>query len=106
MRDTQLGAWFEQFRDLGVLAVALSGGALTLFGTVMSGATRQPSSVLGIVLLCAAAVTALIGQSTTVDAYERDDCPLHRLQRLRRIAMALLGAGAGSLLVSALRALP
>lgn len=96
--------WFEQFRDIAVMAAALAGGAITLFGTVFSTVARRPSSGLTIALFVAAAIVALMGQSAIVDAADRGEPPGLRIRRLRSLGLSLMGAGAGAFLMSAMRA--
>jgi hypothetical protein len=101
-RGTRHTLWFEQFRDIAVMAVALSGGIITLLGTVFSGIRVRGSVVIALGLLIGAAVSALIGQTHVVDLSDRGVDPDARAHKLRKVAFALLAAGCGAFLAFAL----
>jgi hypothetical protein len=97
-----LTLWFEQFRDIAVMGVALTGGVITLLGTVFTGIRIRPSVVVSIAFLIGAAVTALIGQTHVVDLAERSAGPDGQLRKLRKYAFLLLAGGFGAFIAFAL----
>ena len=98
----RLTLWFEQFRDIAVMGVALTGGVVTLLGTVFAGVRIRGSVVVAIAFLIAAAVTALVGQTHVVDLADRGAEPDARLHKLRKYAFLLLAGGFGSFIAFAL----
>jgi hypothetical protein len=97
--------WFEQFRDIAVMALDLAGGAITLLGTIFSSEPRRGSGFVAVVLLGFAAVTATLGQVAVVDLADRAQPIDRRTRRFRTVALTLLGAGVGAFVTFALRSL-
>jgi hypothetical protein len=101
----RLHLWFEQFRDLALIELALAGGVITLLGTVFNDTRFRARGMVSVVLLGAAAVAALIAQSHVVDLSDKGLAPDTWLHRLRATSMVLLGAGTGAFAMFTLRAL-
>jgi hypothetical protein len=97
--------WFELFRDLALIELALAGGIITLMGTVFQEAPRRGSAFVGVVALGIGAICAFIAQAHVVDLADAGEAPDKRLKALRTISLVLLGAGAGSFVMFALRGL-
>lgn len=103
--NQRLQMWFELFRDLALIELALAGGVITLLGSVFADVPRRPSAFLAIVFLALAAVCAMAAQSHVVDLMDKQRGPDKVLIWLRAASYTLLGAGAGGFMMFALRAL-
>jgi hypothetical protein len=102
---SRLQLWFEQFRDLALIELALAGGIITPMGTVFEDAPRRGSAFVGVVALGLGAICSLMAQAHVVDLSDAGKPPDKRLQRLRAASLVLLGSGAASFVVFALRGL-
>jgi hypothetical protein len=100
----RLQFWFEQFRDLAVINLALDGGVITLLGTVFNDAPQRGRAFIGVALFGIAAITALLGQSHVVDLADHGQPPDKKLRFLRAFTFMLLGSGGGAFATFALRA--
>jgi hypothetical protein len=100
--NARLTLWFEQFRDIAVMGVALTGGVITLLGTVFAGVRIRGSVVVAITFLVGAAITAVVGQTHVVDLADRGAEPDARLHKLRKYAFMLLAGGFGAFIAFAL----
>jgi hypothetical protein len=90
--------WFEQFRDMALMALALAGGSITLLGSVFAGTPKKGSAFVAVLLFGASAVTALHAQSQVVEHADAGTFPGPPIKRLRSICFALLAAGCGAFL--------
>lgn len=93
---TQL--WFEQFRDLAFISLALAGGALTMLGTVFAAAPGRRVGFIALAWFVAGAIAALFGQSEVVAQADLGLPPGRRARRFRTAVYGCLGAGAGMFL--------
>jgi hypothetical protein len=105
VRTSRLQLWFEQFRDLALIELALAGGIITLLGTVFQDAPRRGTAFAGIIALGLGAICALVAQTHVVDLSDRGLGPDKYLKRLRNFALLLLGVGGGAFVMFSLRAL-
>src|SRR5688572_25800363 len=101
----RLQLWFEMFRDLALIQLALASGIITLIGTVFVDAPRRPSAFVGVILLGLGAISALVAQSHVVDVSDKGLPPDKSLRILRNTSMLVLGAGGGAFVMFALRGL-
>ena len=90
--------WFEQFRDMALMALALAGGGITLLGSVFANTPKKASAFVAIVLFGASAVTALYAQSKVVEHADEGTFPGAPIKRLRSICFALMAGGCGAFL--------
>lgn len=97
--------WFEQFRDMAVMALSLAGGGITLLGTIFAGVTRPAAGFLAILLFFVGAITALVAQTKVVTLSDEGKPPSPELKTLLRIAFGCLGGGVGVFFSFAVRAL-
>jgi len=100
----RLQLWFEQFRDLAFIELALAGGVITLLGTVFDEAPNRGRGFIAIILLGLAAILALVAQAHVVDLSDAGKSPDKYLKWLRNFSMLLLGAGTGAFVMFVLRA--
>ena len=101
----RLQLWFEMFRDLALIQLALAGGIITLIGTVFVDAPRRPSAFMGVIMLGVGAVSALVAQVHVVDLSDKGLPPDKHLRLLRGLALMMLGAGSAAFVLFALRGL-
>jgi hypothetical protein len=101
----RLQLWFEMFRDLALIQLALAGGIITLIGTVFVDAPRKPSAFVGVIMLGVGAVSALIAQVHVVDLSDKGLPPDKHLRVLRAVSLMMLGAGGAAFVMFALRGL-
>jgi hypothetical protein len=104
-RASRLQLWFELFRDLALIELALAGGIITLMGTVFEAAPRRTGAFVGVVALGLGAVCSFVAQTHVVDLSDTGRAPDTKLKALRAISLTLLGGGAGSFVMFALRGL-
>jgi hypothetical protein len=90
--------WFEQFRDIALMALALAGGGITLLGSVFASSPKKASAFVAIIFFSASAVTALYAQSKVVEHADEGTFPGEPIRRLRSICFALMGGGCGAFL--------
>jgi hypothetical protein len=102
---SRLQLWFEQFRDLALIELALAGGIITLMGTVFQEAPRRGGAFVGVVALGLGAVCSLVAQAHVVDLSDLGKGPDQKLKILRMTTLLLLGVGSGSFVMFALRGL-
>jgi hypothetical protein len=102
---SRLQLWFELFRDLALIELALAGGIITLMGTVFQDAPRRGGAFVGVIALGLGAIASLIGQAHVVDLSDSGRAPDKQLRTLRVITLVLLGVGAGAFVMFALRGL-
>lgn len=93
---TQL--WFEQFRDLAFISLALAGGVLTMLGTIFAAAPGLAVGFIALGWFVLGAIAALFGQSEVVAQADLGRVPGQRARRLRTAVYGCLGAGAGMFL--------
>jgi hypothetical protein len=101
----RLKLWFDLFRDLALIELALAGGIITLMGTVFADAPRRGSAFVGVIALGLGAVCSLIAQSHVVDLADKRAGPDKQLRYLRAASLLLLGMGSGAFVMFALRGL-
>jgi hypothetical protein len=101
----RLQLWFEMFRDLALIQLALAGAIITLIGTVFVEAPRRASAFVGVIMLGVGAVSSLVAQSHVVDLSDKGLPPDKYLRGLRGVSMMLLGAGGAAFILFALRGL-
>ena len=104
-RASRLQLWFELFRDLALIELALAGGIITLMGTVFEAAPRRTGAFVGVIALGLGAVCAFVAQTHVVDLSDAGLSPDKKLKALRATSLVLLGVGAGSFVMFALRGL-
>jgi hypothetical protein len=97
--------WFEQFRDIALMALALAGGGITLLGSIFATTPKKASAFISIVFFAASAVTALFAQTRVVELADRGEYPGRDMHRLRSIAFGLIAAGCSAFLTFAFTAL-
>ena len=97
--------WFEQFRDLSLMALALGGGGITLLGSIFAQTPRKAAAFVAIVFFTASAITSLYGQTKVVEHADAGTFPGKDMDRLRSICFGLIAAGCGSFVAFALLAL-
>jgi hypothetical protein len=81
---SRLQMWFELFRDLALIEVALAGGILTLMGTVFEAAPRRTRTFAGVVSLGLGAVCSFVAQTHVVDLSDTGRAPDTKFKTLRR----------------------
>jgi hypothetical protein len=101
----RLQLWFELFRDLALIELAMAGGIITLMGTVFVDVPRRGGAVVGVAALGLGAICSLIAQTHVVELSDKGHAPDKWLRNLRAATLVLLGAGAGSFVMFALRGL-
>lgn len=100
---TQL--WFEQFRDLAFISLALAGGVLTLLGTMFAAVPSRAVGFVALAWFVVGAIAALFGQSEVVAQADLGQPPGQRARRFRTAVYGCLGAGAGMFLAFAVLSL-
>ena len=97
--------WFEQFRDMAVMALSLAGGGITLLGTIFAGTPRPVSAFFAVFLFFVGALIALVAQTKVVGLADEGKPPDASLRRLRTIAFGCIGGGVGAFFSFAMRAM-
>lgn len=101
----RLKLWFELFRDLALIELALAGGIITLIGTVFAEVPRRGGAFVGVIALGLGAVCSLLAQTHVVDLADKGQGPDAWLRRLRAASLLLIGMGSGAFVMFALRGL-
>ena len=104
-RTARLQLWFEQFRDLALIELALAGGIITLMGTVFDAVPNRTGPFVGVVSLGFGAIISLVAQTHVVDLSDKGLGPDNKLRHLRSASVLLLGVGGAAFVMFAVRGL-